>query len=96
MSKLTAAANGQSCVRCNRQIDGVVLCHYTGPRRLSYRGGFGIKVNDIVGAHLCGTCHREMDCLSRDKAKKWEHSEEFLHLIMLTVMRLVDQGILKV
>jgi hypothetical protein len=33
-----------------------------------------------------------MDQLSRDKAKKWEHSEEFLHLCMLTVLRLAEQG----
>ena len=93
---LRKLAEGQTCVRCHRNQESVVLCHYTGARRLAYGGGFGIKVLDLVGAHLCGVCHNEMDCLSRDKARKWEHSEEFLHLCMLTILRLAEQGELKV
>lgn len=85
-------ARDQRCVRCGRQDGSIVLAHYTGARRLSYQGGYGIKVNDICGAHLCGKCHLEMDTLSRDKTQKWLHSEEFLHLCMLTIMRLMEQG----
>ena len=94
MSKLREAAQDQPCVRCGSH-DGVVLCHYTGVRRLHYGGGFGIKVNDVVGAHLCGKCHKEMDTDSRCKALRWEHSEEFQHYILLTIIRLLDQEILK-
>lgn len=68
-----------------------MLCHYTGARRLSLGGGYGIKVADIAGAHMCGSCHEYMDRLSRDKAMKWEHSEEFLYYVVLTVIRLIEQ-----
>lgn len=89
--KLRDAADGESCVRCGG-IQGVVGCHYTGARRLAYGGGYGIKVHDFLIAHLCARCHREMDQSSRDKARKYEHSEEFLHLIALTLIRLFHQG----
>lgn len=83
-----------TCVRCESST-GVVLCHYTGVRREAYGGGYGIKVHDLAGAHLCQQCHTEMDTLSRDKENKWEHSEEFLHLCMLTILRLKGRGKLK-
>lgn len=92
MSKLRKTAEGQDCVRCGGNKESVVLAHYTGVRRLAYRGGFGLKVQDICAAHLCHRCHIEMDTLLRDKDKKWEHSEEFLHLCMLTILRLAEQG----
>jgi len=91
---LRAAAEGQDCVRCGSE-KGVVLCHYTGARRLAYGGGYGLKVKDIAGAHLCQSCHTHMDTLSRNKALKWEHSEEFLHLCMLTILRLAERGEVK-
>lgn len=37
-----------------------------------------------------------MDTDSRNKALKWEHSEEFQHYVLLTILRLFDQGVLKV
>ena len=91
MKDLRKLAKDQTCVRCG-STTGVVLCHYTGARRLSLGGGFGIKVTDIAGAHMCGKCHEYMDRLSRDKTKKWEHSEEFLFYVVLTVKRLAEQG----
>lgn len=92
---LRNAADGQSCVRCGR-TEGVVGCHYTGARRLAYGGGFGIKVHDFLIAHLCGNCHWEMDQLCRNKNAKYEHSEEFLHLVALTLIRLFHQGLIVV
>jgi len=89
---LRAKAQGQRCVRCLREHESVVLCHYTGARRLAYGGGYGIKVKDLAAAHLCADCHKQMDTLSRSKDHKWEHSEEFLHLCMLTILRLAEQG----
>lgn len=91
---LRKLAEDQFCVRCGAR-EGVVLCHYTGTRRQALGGGYGLKVKDLAGAHLCGACHLQMDQLSRDKAQKWEHSEEFLFLCMLTVLRLAEQGELK-
>lgn len=90
MKDLTKLAKDQECIRCGSTV-GVVLCHYTGVRRQSLGGGFGIKVADIAGAHMCGSCHEYMDRLSRNKEKKWEHSEEFLFYVVLTVKRLVEQ-----
>lgn len=72
-----------------------MLCHYTGVRREAYGGGYGIKVKDVVGAHLCQRCHKEMDTHSRDKARKWEHSEEFQHYVLLTIIRWIEEGVLK-
>lgn len=95
MAGLLNAAKDQACVRCRRNDGTTVPCHYTGVRRQAYGGGFGIKVRDLVVAHLCAQCHKEMDTDSRDKAHKWEHSEEFQHYILLTILRLLDQGVLK-
>lgn len=94
--KLRDAAEGQSCVRCGKNDGTVCGAHYTGCRRLAYGGGMGIKVWDFLMAHLCARCHKEMDTASRDKHTAWEHSEEFLHLIALTLARLFDRGIIQV
>lgn len=94
MSKLREAAEGESCVRCGVRDGTVVLAHYFGVRRHAYGGGFSIKGHDAVGAHLCAKCHVEMDSDSRDKAHKWEHSEEFLHYCALTWIRLISKGVL--
>lgn len=89
---LRQLARDESCVRCGAQDGTVVLAHYTGARRLSYGGGFGIKVRDIYAAYLCSKCHSFMDREHRDKVNKWEHSEEFQHYILLTIGRLMDRG----
>ena len=92
---LRDAAKGRSCVRCGRNDGTVVGAHYTGVRRLSYGGGFGRKVHDLVMAHLCAECHQWMDQALRatmvDEDEKWHHSEEFLHLCMLTLLRLYEE-----
>jgi hypothetical protein len=93
--KLRNAAKDQSCVRCGCHDGTIVLCHYTGYRRHAYGGGLGIKVHDLVGAHLCFDCHQTMDTLSREKAKQIEHSESFQHYCLLTLLRLWDQGVIK-
>lgn len=85
-------ARDQKCIRCGADDGTTVHAHYFGPRRHAYGGGMGIKGHDAVGAHLCMRCHAEMDSLIRDKAKRWEHSEEFLHLSALTWLRLIEQG----
>jgi hypothetical protein len=94
MSKLRKAAEGQSCVRCGA-TETVVLCHYTGYRRHAYGGGLGIKVHDLIGAHLCFGCHRVMDTDGRLKDGQIDHSEEFQHYCLLTLLRLAEQGVIK-
>ena len=61
---------------------------------MDFGGGFGKKVHDLIGAHMCHRCHAYTDSLSRDKAQKWEHSEEFEFLILKTLLRLWEQGII--
>jgi hypothetical protein len=93
--KLRNAARGQVCVRCGSE-DGVVGCHYTGVRRLSFGGGYGIKCHDFLSADLCAGCHRLMDTMGRDKSRQYEHSEEFLFYICLTLERRFIQGVIEV
>lgn len=95
MSKWREAARGQSCVRCGKADGSVVLAHYFGPRRHAYGGGLAHKGHDLIGAHLCASCHAWMDTAGRNKTTRWDHSEEFLHLCALTIIRLEQQGVLK-
>lgn len=88
---LLDASNGQVCVRCGSH-KGVCGCHYTGFRRLSYGGGYGIKVHDFLTADLCTDCHAYMDRECRDKDEAIEHSEEFQHFVILTLERRFVQG----
>ena len=94
--KLLASANGKPCIRCKRQIEGVVAAHYTGVRREAFGGGLGIKVSDLIHARLCQVCHTYMDTLSRDKEARFDHSEQFLTLVAMTLIQLVDEGFLVV
>lgn len=87
MSALRKSAKDQSCVACGKRDGTVVLAHYMGPRRHTYGGGMSRKGNDAVAAMLCSGCHYRMDTLSRDKARKWEVSEEMLHYCALTWIR---------
>lgn len=92
---LRALAKDQCCVACGRRDGTVVLAHYFGARRHNYGGGMSKKGHDAVGAWLCARDHERMDRLSKDKSKRWEHSEEFLHYCALTWIRLIDLGLLK-
>jgi hypothetical protein len=95
MSKWREAARDQSCVRCGAADGTIVLAHYFGPRRHAYGGGMSRKGHDLIGAHLCSKCHLHMDTLSRDRERRWEHSEEFLHYCALTIIRLHQQEVLQ-
>lgn len=83
-------------MRCGARDETVVGAHYTGVRRLSYGGGLSRKVNDLLIAPLCHVCHQQMDTLGRSKDRKWEHSEEFQHYILLHLLNLVEEGRIKV
>jgi len=94
--KLLNSANGKPCVKCGREIEGVVAAHYTGCRREAFGGGFGIKCSDLIHARLCGECHLWIDTLSRNKESRYDHSEQFLTLCALTLIQLVNEGLLVV
>jgi len=93
--KLLKSSRDQACVRCGNTT-GVVSAHYTGVRRLQLGGGYGIKVHDFMTADLCSGCHEYMDTLSREKEKRYGHSEEFFYYIALTMERRFLQGTLVV
>lgn len=100
MSKLTAAAKGQSCIRCGVSDDTTVLCHYSGVWQHRFGKGTGIKGHDIAGADLCVRCHKFFDeyesQVGASEGWKIARSEEFLAACLLTVIRRIQQGILKV
>jgi len=93
--KLLKSSKDQACVRCGK-TSGVVSAHYTGVRRLALGGGLGIKVHDFLTADLCNDCHTYMDTNSREKEKRYGHSEEFFYYIALTLERRFLQGTLLV
>jgi uncharacterized Fe-S cluster-containing radical SAM superfamily protein len=95
VTKLRDAARDQPCVRCGRNDGTTVLAHYFGPRRHQYGGGMSHKGHDAIGAHLCAACHSYMDTWGRSRDTRWEHSEEFLHLCALTIIRNFEQGVIK-
>lgn len=92
--QLRDAPNGKPCIRCNARQDTTVGAHYTGYRRGSYGGGLGQKVWDLCMADFCDMCHEYFDRVSREKSKAIEHSEEFQHYVILTIMRRIDEGVI--
>lgn len=97
MSKLRNASMGQSCVRCGADDGTVVLAHYSGPYQHKFGKGRGIKGADIAAADLCSKCHTFFDEYRGEVSEQWrlERSEEFLAACLLTVIRRIQQGILK-
>lgn len=77
--------------------DTVVLAHYSGPWQHRLGKGMGIKGNDIAGADLCSKCHVFFDEYRSEVSEAWiaTRSDEFLACCMLTVIRRIQQGILK-
>lgn len=95
MSKLTQASKGSTCINCGN--DNAYSCHYNGPRQMDYGKGRGIKADDLATAELCHSCDQIFTEGSTVPAceNKWERSEMFLHLIMLTNIRRFKEGTIK-
>jgi hypothetical protein len=88
MSKITEAAKGSVCIRCNSP--GAYACHYSGPRQHDFGKGRGIKCNDLMTAEFCHTCDQEFtegSMIERWNSNKWERSEEFLFWVSMTNLR---------
>ncbi len=94
MSKITKASNGATCINCGNE--GAYSCHYNGPRQHDYGKGRGIKANDLATAELCSKCDAIFTEGSKvqDCENKWERSEAFLHLIMMTNIRRFETGVI--
>jgi hypothetical protein len=82
--RLHTATAGCRCVRCGAMDGTVVPAHYSGYRKFQYNFGISQKVDDRLTADLCRACHEEMD---QKRTNDVEHSEEFLHLIVLTQLQ---------
>ena len=82
---LLALAKHSACVRCEADDGTIVGAHYTGIRQHAYGKGRGLKGSDIAVAFLCRACHEYFD--QPAERKSIERSEEFLHCIMLTLMK---------
>jgi hypothetical protein len=91
IQKLRNAAEGRTCVRCG--APDAVLAHYSGPRQHAYGKGRGIKGHDAVAAMLCSVCHSWFD--EYKDGNTVERSEEFLHYVALTIIRLFNSGVIK-
>ena len=98
MSKLTQASNGNNCIRCG--APDAYAAHYNGPRQMDYGKGRGIKCHDMATADLCHRCDQIFTEGSTTNPNgspwrdKWDRSEEFLHLIMLTNIRRFENNTL--
>jgi hypothetical protein len=100
MSKLTDAARDQACVRCNAEDGTIVSCHYSGPWQHRFGKGRNIKGNDLVAADLCSGCHAYFDEYQGvpvgDELAAIKRSDEFQACCLLTVIRRLQQGVIRV
>jgi hypothetical protein len=96
------AARDQACINCGVRDGTVVAAHYTGLRAHSFGKGTGHKVHDLCVADLCSKCHEAFDRHDKKSTAKTPYdqkidlSEQFLYLIIKTLMRRIDQEVIKV
>ena len=96
--KLLDAAKDQVCVNCGAKDGTVVAAHYTGLRSHRFGKGTGHKPHDLCIADLCHRCHYRFDVASDRGSfdKKVDQSEQFLFLIIQTLIRRIDQGVITI
>lgn len=95
---LLDGARDQACVNCGARDGTVVAAHYTGLRSSLLGKGTGHKPHDLCVADLCHKCHYSFDVAGGGKSfeQKIDKSEQFLFNIIKTIMRRVDQGVVKI
>ena len=97
-------ARDQACINCGVRNDTVVACHYTGMRSALLGKGTGIKASDMAIADLCRKCHAAFDSSATTVdsssvgkfAEKIDRSEQFLYLIVKTLIRREQQGLIEI
>ena len=98
--KLLSASRGAACVNCGAQDDTVVAAHYQGLRSHTYGKGKGQKPHDILVADLCHRCHSAFDQYESgdgdDFQRKIDRSEQFQHAILMTIIRRIREGVIKI
>jgi len=96
------AAKFQSCVNCGAWDGTVVAAPYTGMRSHWLGKGTGHKVHDLCVADLGARCHQIFDLhLGGSERKdsfdkKIDLSEQFLFLVIKTLLRRVEQDVIKI
>jgi hypothetical protein len=95
LSRFTDKSKGQTCIRCD--ATDAFSAHYCGVRQHSYGKGRGIKCNDIASAEFCYKCDKIFaEGQMEGFTDKWDKSEQWHHYIMLTNIRRIKNGVLKV
>ena len=99
--RITQAAKDRSCVNCGVNDGTIVRAHYGGMRQHQYGKGKGIKGHDCVAADLCMKCHSDFDSYQigagdTQYLKDIDHSEQFLHLCVLTLVKDIEEGVYKI
>lgn len=88
---LLDAARDAPCMRCGRDDGTTVAAHYQGPRSHAYGKGVSQKPDDHCVAFLCLSCHALLDSYGNAE-QALQRSEEFLHLVVLTMGWLFRKG----
>jgi hypothetical protein len=96
MSKLTNAAKGKTCtVRipgyCNGNNETTISAHINGVR---FGHGVGKKVNDLLTADCCSSCHDVIDYRVRSKFTKDELKLMHYEGVMETIIRRSNEGLI--
>lgn len=96
MSKLTKAAQGKDCTvripgHCNFNSETVVSAHINGVR---FKHGTGQKVNDLLAADCCSSCHDVLDYRVRSQYTKDELKLMHYEGVMETIIRRKEEGLI--
>lgn len=95
MSKFTQSSKGQYCIKCG--APGAFSAHYCGVRQHSFGKGRGIKCNDLASAEFCQKCDLEFaEGQMKGFIDKWDKSEQWMFWIMMTNIRRVERGDIKI
>lgn len=99
--KYLAAAQGEGCVNCGTNDGTVVAAYYQGLRSQAFGKVTGIKPHDVLVADLCARCHRKFDnYMTSPFEEKYmrgiDHSEQFMFAVLMTMIRRIKQGVIKV
>ncbi len=94
MSKLTRMSKGQNCIRCG--ADDAYSAHYNGTYQHWYGKGRGTKCNDLATAEFCYKCDQDHSEGVNIYFSKEERDAQFLHFIMMTNIRRLEEGVINV
>lgn len=93
--KLTQAANGTTCIKCN--APGAYACHFNGTYQHQYGKGRSVKCSDIATAEFCHRCDQQFsEGTTEGFTSQDDRDAQFLHWVTMTNIRRASTGVLKV